>query len=308
MSSCKTISTILTLALAVTATLSAQQQDKETIRDIVAEGILLFQQQKVDEAISTLKRALDEDPNDPIAHNALGVIYSNKGDFESAMTHFDRAISLREPYFKAVYNKFNLLINTNRGEEAQSLLEDLVAKYPEHSDGWINLGVLYGQKGETDKALEHFDKAISINEGDYDAHFKKGQLLTLLKRYEDALPHFQRSAELAPGYTPATQGVKTVSDIIEKKRQGYIRIRQIYVQDAEVAQRIKVELDKGTDFAILASRFSADPSAKFGGDLGFVKRGELVESLENIVFALEIGQVSEIVRSPRGFHLFKREE
>ena len=62
----------------------------------------------------------------------------------------------------------------------------------------------------------------------------------------------------------------------------------------------------GMDFAGLASKYSDDPaSAKQGGDLGFVKRGIFYPEFESAAFSLEIGQTSDPVESPVGFHIIQ---
>jgi len=300
------ISLLITLLAA--SSVSAQQEEREDFRPAVTEGIRLYQLKKVEEAISAIKNAIAEDPGDAVAHNALGVIYSQEGDFDKALEEFDKAISLRDPYYKAIYNKFNLLLSSGRAEEAEALLKDVIQRHPDHIDGYINLGVLAGRRGDNTSAFSYFDKAIELSPDDFDAFFKKGQLLVVEKRYEEALSCFNRALDIEPRLTSAAQAARLVDEILQKKQQGFIRIRQIFVPDGEVAQRIKAELDNGADFAALAVRYSADPSAKFGGDLGFVSRGDLMPEIEEVIFSLDVGQVSAIVRSPRGFHIFKREE
>ena len=292
-----------------TPSFARQQEEREQFRPEVAEAIRLFQEEKVDEALAMLQQAIAADPNDAVAYNALGVVYSQMGDLEKALEQFDKAISLKEPYYKAIYNKFNLLIGGGRIDEAEALLKGVVERHPDHADGFINLGVLAGRRGNTESALDYFDRAIALNANDFDAYSKKGQLLVVEKRYDEALAAFNKAVEINPRFLAAKQAATYVQDIVDKKNQGYIRVRQIMVTDGEMAQRIKAELDKGADFAVLASRYSADASSKkFGGDLGFVKRGDLMKEIEDVIFQLEVGQVSGIVRSSRGFHLFKREE
>jgi peptidyl-prolyl cis-trans isomerase D len=72
---------------------------------------------------------------------------------------------------------------------------------------------------------------------------------------------------------------------------------------ADVIKRAKA----GEDFAKLAREISEDPgSAKNGGDLGFVKKGEMVPQFEQALFALKKGELTaEPVRSPFGFHAIK---
>ncbi|NTV46858.1 MAG: peptidylprolyl isomerase [Chlorobiales bacterium] len=78
------------------------------------------------------------------------------------------------------------------------------------------------------------------------------------------------------------------------------------VSALEKIKGIEAELKKGNDFADLARRYSEDPgSAKEGGDLGFVKRGEFVRRFEETAFALKEGGVSGIVETEFGYHIIK---
>jgi peptidyl-prolyl cis-trans isomerase SurA len=73
------------------------------------------------------------------------------------------------------------------------------------------------------------------------------------------------------------------------------------------AEVVRTQLKEGADFAELARKFSADATAKDGGDLGALKRGELSQDIESRILALEPGQVSEPYRSELGFHIFRLE-
>jgi len=74
-------------------------------------------------------------------------------------------------------------------------------------------------------------------------------------------------------------------------------------QAAEAIRRARA----GEDFAALARQLSQDPAtAPQGGDLGFVRRGELLPSVEQVLFALKPGEVApEPVRTPFGYHALK---
>jgi len=65
----------------------------------------------------------------------------------------------------------------------------------------------------------------------------------------------------------------------------------------------------GEDFAAVAGEVSEDPGSKSrGGDLGFFGRGQMVPAFEEVAFALEPGELSDIVRTDYGFHLIRTEE
>ncbi len=68
------------------------------------------------------------------------------------------------------------------------------------------------------------------------------------------------------------------------------------------AENIKMELET-LDFATAAQLYSDDGSASNGGNLGFIKRGETVEPFEEAAFSLEIGEISDLVRSQFGYHI-----
>jgi peptidyl-prolyl cis-trans isomerase D len=71
-------------------------------------------------------------------------------------------------------------------------------------------------------------------------------------------------------------------------------------------EAIRAEIVGGADFAAVAQRESADPgSAQRGGELGSFGRGQMVPAFEQAAFSLPVGQVSEPVQTPFGYHLIQ---
>jgi peptidyl-prolyl cis-trans isomerase SurA len=95
------------------------------------------------------------------------------------------------------------------------------------------------------------------------------------------------------------------------------RVRHILIKTSElVSQReardrlvkLKERIDNGADFAEMARLHSEDGSASRGGELGWISPGDTVPDFEQAMNALQIGQVSEPVQTPFGFHLIQVEE
>lgn len=76
-----------------------------------------------------------------------------------------------------------------------------------------------------------------------------------------------------------------------------------------LAESIRTRATGGESFAQLATTYSEDPgTAQVGGDLGFFGRGRMVQPFEEAAFALQPGEISQVVESPFGYHIIRLEE
>jgi len=74
------------------------------------------------------------------------------------------------------------------------------------------------------------------------------------------------------------------------------------------AGEILAEIHAGEDFVKLATERSQAPSAPQGGDLGFFEPGQMVATFETAAFALQPGEVSDVVQTQFGYHVIKVED
>ncbi|NVJ17414.1 peptidyl-prolyl cis-trans isomerase [Myxococcus sp. AM010] len=84
-----------------------------------------------------------------------------------------------------------------------------------------------------------------------------------------------------------------------------VHAAQIVVKGLDEARRLQSQLKSGKKFADLARRYSLSADAKLGGDLGFFPRGQMPPAFDEVVFKLGVGQVSDVVSTEYGFHLFR---
>lgn len=93
-------------------------------------------------------------------------------------------------------------------------------------------------------------------------------------------------------------------DVPREEEQAHAR--HILVETEEEAQAVVERLNEGEEFADLAAEVSTDSgSAAQGGDLGWVPQGSFVAPVDEAVFSLPIGEVSEPIESTFGWHVIE---
>ncbi|HVP35647.1 MAG TPA: peptidylprolyl isomerase [Terriglobales bacterium] len=110
------------------------------------------------------------------------------------------------------------------------------------------------------------------------------------EQYGDSLPEQPESAKLSQIFFKIEPSQKTIDSL------------------KSLTQTILGRAKAGEDFSELAKKYSEDPSAKEGGDLGFLKRGEILPEFEEKAFSLSPGEISDVVQTPLGFHIIKLDE
>ena len=88
-----------------------------------------------------------------------------------------------------------------------------------------------------------------------------------------------------------------------------VKASHILVDSEDKAKEVKEKLLAGEDFAELAKDYSIDTgNNQQGGELGFFARGEMVQEFEDAAFSLEIGKISNPIKTKHGYHIIKVED
>jgi predicted TPR repeat methyltransferase len=142
--------------------LAAKADDVDALHYL---GVLRHRQQRNDEAVALITRAVSFAPRDANAWNSLGNIVSSIGKLAAAEYAYKRAVESRPDFFTA----------------------------------WFNLGIVLRRVQKREEAIDAFEHAVALNPKAADAHESIAVMNMHLHRYQEARVAFQRWHEADPG-------------------------------------------------------------------------------------------------------------
>jgi tetratricopeptide (TPR) repeat protein len=204
----------------------------DDVRSITRLGFLLYEARRFDEAVERFERALLEYPNEHEIAFFLGVarrragleqeamnafrsippdhkhyaeartqiaaIHERRGEFDLAREEVDRAIAI-EPTRPLQLYSASLRSKAGDVDGAISFLQGLVDEEPQNDELIYNLGVVYGEAGRTELAIEHMQRALAINPDNASALNYIGYTWAERgEKLDDAEAMIQRAIELRP--------------------------------------------------------------------------------------------------------------
>lgn len=164
--------------------------------DLAAKG-------RYDAAIAEWRKAMAISPDDPKAHNNLGVAMVRKGDTGAAMAEFRRAIELRPEYAEARYNLGSALALGGAVDPAIAQFRQSVAINPRYAEAHVELGAALLQTGRAPEAVAHFVAALEIDPQFAKAHYNLAVALLRSGKTDEAARHLRSAVDAEPGYPAA---------------------------------------------------------------------------------------------------------
>jgi tetratricopeptide (TPR) repeat protein len=176
--------------------------------------------------VEILNRAVFIDPGFSTAVYELAKEYFESGTGTPSGTGTTMALNTMEKFFKIKNDEPRILgllasvyLRISRIDDAQVLFERLMKMFPDDSDNYYNLGVVYFQKKENAKALDYFLKAIDIDKN-LDSYLYAGVIYRELGEKEKSLQYFRERVKRMTGEDDhyareAMQGIRKVLEEIK---------------------------------------------------------------------------------------------
>ena len=166
-------------------------------------GVILLQQERLEEAERQLRRATQIDPYSHETLHHLGLALRRLGRLEEAIGAYDRAIAIRPDFAEAYCNRGNALRLLGRPEKALASYDRAVSLRPTHADAYYNRGGALEELLLWDDAAASYENAIALRPEFPEALNNLGNALFSVGRYDDALASFERALRLKPDYAEA---------------------------------------------------------------------------------------------------------
>lgn len=198
-----------------------------------------------------------------------------------------------------------ILAVVNGLEISQKDLDETIKRFPEDRRAYIDTDL--GRKQLLDQIISfelmyNYGKELNLeSEQEFLVQLErmKKELLTQMS-INKVLSEVTINEEEVENY------YETNKDLFKEGES--VKAKHILVDTFEECDNIASEIKAGLNFEEAAQKYSKCPSNANGGDLGTFTRGRMVPEFEEAAFKLNIGEISEPVKTQFGYHLIKVEE
>src|SRR6058998_2229041 len=151
--------------------------------------------------------ALDVTSDNDFAHNNLGYLCVDQGEFDKAIAHFEAALRIRSGKLDPHYNVGSAFVRMNladalarkgQPDEAMVHYEEAIRLQPNYADAYYNRGNVLFAEGRIDEAMADWEKTLQIQPNDADAHTCLGNALLRRGSVKEAVAHYEKAIALAP--------------------------------------------------------------------------------------------------------------
>lgn len=228
---------------------------------------LLIMMNKKEEAKKVLLKLIEKNPKSYTAHKMLAEEYEKNNQIATAIEEYVRAIEINLKDYNSYFKIASLLAQTDKTQEAESMLKDLIKRKPDFYPASELLGDIYYNKEMFKEAISVYLEAQKYHPGEYEIYYSLGMAYTRLNDFQRAKEYYAKAAEinsmLYNGIFNIGQIAMIMSDLEEAEKhfinslQGEDVEAGSYFYLAQIAM-IKGDKDKALNYINLAIELDMD--------------------------------------------------
>lgn len=185
------------------------QQPKHA-RLLFLKAVVLYQMDRVDEALPFIEQAVALDALNPDILNAHGLICRNVRNFEKALEQFKDAIKFRPDFFSAMNNIGLVYGDLGERDKAIPYFEKALELSPDNDEIMLNLAHCLRDNDQSEEALSYYKKLAEMHPDSVRHVFNLAIILHGLERFDESVKYLKKVLELDPENTDAGHLLKAV--------------------------------------------------------------------------------------------------
>ena len=162
-------------------------------------GVLTWQQTRVYRNLETLwTDTLHKNPSAWLAHNNLGNVLLDRGNADSAMTHYREAVRLKPDYYEGLGNLGAALLRLGAVEEARTRTDEALRTAPGYTPALINRAAILLRDGLPDDAIVLLQSVLGQEPANSEALNTLGSAFAMRADFENARAAFEAALRISP--------------------------------------------------------------------------------------------------------------
>jgi len=194
----------------------ALEVDPAYIEAVFNSGVVYFTQGKSAKAASQFRQAIQLDGNFGPAHKALALLLVRGGNFEQAAVEFEHALRINPDDAEAHFNYGTAFLNHRRFDAAEVHLKRAVELNPELAIAHKNLGMALLNQKKNDRGLEHLHTAARLLPTDASLCFNIGVVYAQKGDMERAKTFFEKTLNIDPNFEAARVNLNKIESLRKK--------------------------------------------------------------------------------------------
>ncbi|MFF4893460.1 tetratricopeptide repeat protein [Micromonospora chersina] len=218
---------------------------------------------RLDEAERAAREAIDKRPDSPELPLELGNVYYDQHDYERALAAFDQALAI-DPWDEwAMSSRIAGLRRLRRLDEAEQAAREAIDKRPDSTQPYLDLGYVYEDQHDYERALAAFDQALAIDARDEWAMSSRIAGLRRLRRLDEAEQAAREAINRRPGSTGMRLAMASIAEDKGDYRAALVAIEEAVALDlrneSALTARIRVtRLSRDFAAALTIAHAAAD--------------------------------------------------